>query len=414
MPRLASLLPPAGAARMLTVATLVATLGRGMFVTASAVFFLRSVGLSAAQVGLGLTIAAAIGLAAGVPVGHLADRVGPRGVAVAFGAVEAALVCGYLLVHSFPAFVVTAAVVALAQESAGAGRGALIAGAVTPQERVRTRAYLRSVTNLGMAAGAAAAGVALQVNTRGGYVALVLATAVMMLAGALLLLTVPAVRPLPRPPAESRWVALRDRPFLAVTALNGILCVHYGLLSVVVPLWVVERTAAPPATVAAIMLINTVMVVLLQVRASRDTRTVPGAARSQRQSGFLLAAACLLYAVAAGPPRWAAVVVLGGAALIHVFGELRHSAGSWGLGYELAADHAQGQYQAVFSIGFTAATVATPGLATALVLAGGWLGWLVLAVIFVATGMAVPTVAAWAERTRPAASVATATGATPA
>jgi hypothetical protein len=47
--------------------------------TGSAVFVTRSVGLSAAQVGLGLTIAGAVGLGAGVPAGRAADRRGARG-----------------------------------------------------------------------------------------------------------------------------------------------------------------------------------------------------------------------------------------------------------------------------------------------------------------------------------------------
>lgn len=44
---------------------------------ASAVlFFTRSVGLPLAQVALGMGIAAFVGMLAGIPVGHLADRRG--------------------------------------------------------------------------------------------------------------------------------------------------------------------------------------------------------------------------------------------------------------------------------------------------------------------------------------------------
>ena len=58
----------------MAVATFVNTIGNGMYMTVMVMYFTRSVGLPASQVGLGLTIAGLFGLAAGVPVGHLADR----------------------------------------------------------------------------------------------------------------------------------------------------------------------------------------------------------------------------------------------------------------------------------------------------------------------------------------------------
>ncbi len=52
--------------------------GEGFFLTGSAVFFTHIVGLSAAQVGLGLTIAGVVTFFFAVPLGRLADRVGPK------------------------------------------------------------------------------------------------------------------------------------------------------------------------------------------------------------------------------------------------------------------------------------------------------------------------------------------------
>ena len=75
--------------RRLAMATLVNTFGNGLFMTISALFFTRSVGLSVTQVGLGLTIAGCFGVAAGVPAGHAADRFGARGLCVALVLIEA-------------------------------------------------------------------------------------------------------------------------------------------------------------------------------------------------------------------------------------------------------------------------------------------------------------------------------------
>src|SRR4051812_32554518 len=76
----AGLLPERGAVRQLALVTLVNTTGNGIFFTLSALYFTRIVGLSVAQVGVGLGIAAFAGLFGGIPLGHLADRRGPREV----------------------------------------------------------------------------------------------------------------------------------------------------------------------------------------------------------------------------------------------------------------------------------------------------------------------------------------------
>ena len=55
--KVGSLLPPAGVARHLAFAQLANSVGDGAFIVTSALFFTRVVGLSTAQVGLGLTIA---------------------------------------------------------------------------------------------------------------------------------------------------------------------------------------------------------------------------------------------------------------------------------------------------------------------------------------------------------------------
>ena len=53
-------------------------IGEGTFLTGSAVFFTQIVGLSAGQVGLGLTVAGVVSFFLAVPLGKLADRIGPK------------------------------------------------------------------------------------------------------------------------------------------------------------------------------------------------------------------------------------------------------------------------------------------------------------------------------------------------
>ncbi|MEV0460929.1 MFS transporter [Catellatospora methionotrophica] len=399
--RMINLLPEHPPTRALVFSSLAGSTARGLFITISVIFFTRSVGLSAGQVGLGLTVAAVAGLLAGVPAGHLADRVGPRRVAVTFGVARAALMLGYLAVHGFAGFVLVAAGVQVLESGMGAANGALIAGSVPAEERVRTRAMLRSVINVGWGFGALIAGIALKYDTRPAYVAILVACSALALLSSTLVLRVPPVAPQPRRASGPALIVLRDRPYLTLAALNGVLCVHYGMLNVAVPLWVVERTNAPAWIVALLGLLNATVVVLFQIRASRGTATAEGAALAQRTSGLLLLGACVLYSLAAGRSAWMAAVVLVAAALVHVLGELRQAAGSWGISFDLAPEHSQGQYQGMYGTGFALAGVVAPALLATVVVGWGWPGWLLFGLVFAATGAAVPAAVRWARRTRP-------------
>ncbi|MCU1673415.1 MAG: major facilitator superfamily 1 [Frankiales bacterium] len=394
------LVPPPGPTRLLAGATFVNTFGNGLFYTGSVLFFTRSVGLSPGQVGFGLTLAGALGLLAGIPFGHLADRRGAREVLVTLMVAEGFAMAALALVHSFGAFLLVACTYTVLDRGANGVRQGLIASAFPPAERVRGRAYLRSVTNLGIALGAAFAGVALQVDTRAAYVALVLGDAVTYLLAALVLLRLPRSIRAEHPPEGGMLLALRDRPFLVVTVLNGVVGMHYVLLEVAVPLWVTRHTDAPRWTVALLFLINTACCVLFQVRAARSSVDVPSSARAVRNGSALLALSCLVFAASGGRSAGIAIAVLIAAALVNVTGELMQASGSWGLGFGLAPESGQGQYQGLYSTGFAAASMLGPLVVTLTAIRYGTAGWVALGVLFAAAGAATVPAAAWAERSR--------------
>jgi MFS family permease len=400
LPRWHRLLPEPGAPRVLAASTLVNRFGTGLFFTVSAIYFTRSVGLSPAQLAAALTIAALVRLVVSAPLGHLADRLGPREVMTVAACLEGLVVACLVLVHDLPGLVVVLALQALTDAASYGARGALVANAVPPEARVRTQAYLRSATNLGFTFGAAGAGVALHLDTATAYQAMILVDAVTYVLAGLVVLRMAHVAPVPATRTGPRLVALRDRPFLAVTALNGILCIHYGMLEVAVPLWTVQHTEAPRWIVSVVLMVNTVAVVLFQVRTSRHVRTVADAARVQRRGGLVIAVACVVYALAAGHGAWVAAGMLVVGAAVHVAGELFQAAGSYGLGFGLAPAHAQGQYQSVFGMGESFASLVGPALTTALAVGGGLPGWVALGLMFAAAGAVMPRLAGWAERSR--------------
>ena len=350
--------------------------------------------------GVGLTIAGLLSLLVGIPAGHLADRRGAREILVCLYLLETLAMASFVLVHDVVTFVVAATAYTCTDKAANAVRQGLIAGAMPPDQRVSGRAYLRSVTNLGIGAGSLVAGVAIAIGTREAYVSMVLGDAVTYGLAALVILRLPRTPPAGVPAAGGMLVALRDRPYVVVTALQGLLGMHYVLLEVGVPLWVDRYTKAPTWTVALVFVVNTACCVLFQVRMARTAVDVHSSAGAVRKGSLLLGGSCAIFALSSGRSAQVAVGVLLVAALVNVAGELLQAAGSWGLGFGLAPEHAQGQYQGLYATGFAGAQMLGPIVVTMTVIRYGPPGWLVLGAFFVVIGCLSVPAAAWAQRSR--------------
>ncbi|PWU60056.1 MFS transporter, partial [Micromonospora globispora] len=162
-------LPPPGRLQTLSLATLANTVGSGLWLAGGALYLTRDVGLSAASVGAGLTVAWLVGLTASVPLGGLADRRDPRTIRAVLQVCQAAVAASFLLVDSFPVFLVVAVFETLLASGNLAVRAALVAAVGGPDGRVHAFATLRAVANLGIAVGAGLAGFALAADTHLAY-----------------------------------------------------------------------------------------------------------------------------------------------------------------------------------------------------------------------------------------------------
>lgn len=402
------IIPPSGPPRVLALAQLANAFGDGAYYVCSALYFTRVVGLSPTQVGFGLTLGWALGSVAGVPLGHLADRRGARGTAALLAVVTGAAVGSFLSVRSFAVFVLAACLYTCCQCGLGAARQALLAGLVDRTERTRIRAHLQATVNAGLAVGAALGGLALYFDTRQAYLAVLAMDALSFLASALVLLRLPAVPPSPPAPAGQPVLAvLRDRPYALVSLLNMIMLLYMPLLSLAIPLWIVERTRAPGWTVSALLVLNTLSVVFFQVRVARRVTDLGTASRSVRRAGLVMLASCAVFALsAAGSSPWAAAAVLLVAACLQVLGEMMLASGAWEIGFDLAPPDRQGQYQGFFGAGTAVARMLGPLLLTTLIVTWGPPGWFLLGALFVLAGSAMGPAVRWAERSRAASAAA--------
>ncbi|MFF0742823.1 MFS transporter [Streptomyces sp. NPDC004111] len=397
------LIPDPGPQRVLATTNFVYTIGSGLYLTAGVLYFTQAVRLPAAQVGLGLGMAGAVSLAVGIAVGHLADRHGARGVYAGTLIAQALATAGFLLADSFWPFVLAVSVATGAKAAGNAARSPLIRrfGGERPQE---FRAYLRAVTNVGISLGAVLAGWSVQVGTLTAYQLLVVGNAFGFLTSAATLMFLPSVAPVPAPAATGgrRRGALRDRPYLLLTALDGIMAIQFKVLTVAIPLWLVSATTAPHWLVSGTMIANTLLVIVFQVRAGRSVVSPEAGGLAYRRAGVAFLVSCSLVSPAAGVPAWAAVALLMTGVVVHTIGELWHAAAGFEVSYALAPPHATGQYLGVFGLGAGLAEALGPGLLIALCITWGWPGWYVMGALFALTGLAAPAAVRWAGRSRPA------------
>ena len=134
--------------------------------TGSAVFFTQIVGLSAAQVGLGLTIAGAAAFLAALPMGKLVDRFGPKKMWAVSATGQAAMFALWPFITDFQGYVLMAVGMEVVGALGGAAHGAYTIDVLPAGERVRSRAYMYSALNVGFTLGSLVGGIALAFRLR--------------------------------------------------------------------------------------------------------------------------------------------------------------------------------------------------------------------------------------------------------
>lgn len=389
--------------RMLWI-NLVDKIGSGLWVSVTALYFVVVAGLDTGRTGLLLGLGGVAGIAGAPLAGRLADRLPLTRVLLAVQVLRAASGLLLLAAHGFWQLLPLVALGSLGERAASV-LTKLFAARVAGQDRPRYQAVQRTVVNIGYTVGGLAASAALALGTTAVYRLLLLGDGLSFVLVALM------VARCAEPPSATRTVVARtaagpaatgtgtpgraagtapapdtaapgaadpwhDAGYLAYAALDSVMFLYGCALTVGLPLWIVTRTTAPHGLAAAIFVVNTVLVVLLQVRLARYGSSARVAADSLRQVAVWFVLASTATAVAVLDTRWAATAAVVAAAVAFTVVEMIQSAVSWELSVCLAPAQAQGSYVGVHGLAQSTSRCVGPLLLTAVVIAAGPVGWI--------------------------------------
>ncbi|WKV72223.1 MFS transporter [Streptomyces sp. PCS3-D2] len=393
--------PPGGRdARIMLLAQSLDRAGTGVWAAACVLYFTFVIGLDAGQLGLLLGASGVAGIAGSPLAGHLADRFPVRSLLIGAHLLRLVTLCLLLVVSDFALLLAAVAVTHLGDRAAKTLE-MLFATRVAGERRATYQALSRSSANAGYALGAGLAAIGLAVGTRGAYHVLILANALSFLVAAALVwrtreprgrglvappaagAAAPAAAPAGAPKAPgaapaggpSPW---RDRGYLRFVLLDIPMNLDDSILGIGIPLWLVSRTSAPHELIPAFLVINTVLVVVLQLRVSARVPGPRRAAGAVALYGMTTLLCCALLAAATGGGAWGASAALLAAAVLATAAELMRSVSSWELAVSLAPPEARASYLGVAGMAQSVQKTAGPLLLTGVVMVAGPAGWIAL------------------------------------
>lgn len=378
------------ASRMLLIAMLIDTLGSGLSMPFELLFGHVVVGLSLPEVGLGITIGTGAAIAVGPIAGAFVDRMGATRVMAAANVMSAIGCLALVVVHGLVPFIVVSFVLAGAQRAFWAAYAPLVAEFVAGDQLETWFGRFRGIRYAGIAAGAAAASVALLPGQEVGL-RIVIGLDALSYLGAMAMLLV-AVRsrdwrpmqrhletdPSPSPEVQVGYLpALRDgtNVLLAVANVTATLIIVTPLLAL--PVFVLDSLGLPvwlPGLLAAIAALSTMVPSLLSGRLTRGHPRLGLLALA----ATLWATGSMLFAISAWTPAlWllllpAAMVALG-------VGEALYAPTADALPLALAPIGLAGRYSAIHQSAWGISGTIAPTFAVYLLLAGPDALWLTLA-----------------------------------
>jgi hypothetical protein len=373
-----------GPQRLLAWQALIDTIGTGTSIGILTLYLVGPAGFGLGTAGVLLAISGATGFLGTFVAGPLAQRVGARQYVLAGNLLRAGAV-GALALSGHPAVIVVALLlISLSESGSYSIYQVILTDAVGEAGRAEVIGARRAIGNVGFMISGVPVGVVLAIGTDGAYKAGFALDAITFLVGALLVSRlprrsagpVPSTSPVPR--SSAAW---RDRRYLGLAIFSIASTMTLSLFEVGLPLWLTRATDAPRWTVALLVVLNTSLVALLQIRIARSADDLPHAERALMLAVAASSAGVALVAVAGAGlgPALAAIVLLCGAALL-TFQEMLAAAAWWTVSFQAAPADRRTEYLATFDLGLPLVLGFGP-MVFVLIVVVGWVGWLVYAVV---------------------------------
>ena len=410
---LRQLIPPTPLSRRLALQSLLFATGEGTFLTGSAVFFTQVVGLSAAQVGLGLTVAGVVSFIVAYPAGRVVDVLGPKRMWSASALIGALMFGLWPFMSGFASYLLMVVAFEIVGNAGGAGRNAYILDVMPEAERVETQAYMYSSLNVGFTLGAIIGGVALAFDNLTVMRWLPVLTLVLGLLNAYWISRLPRashdlrvanrVKRADRDPTAPRERIpgkgpLRNVGWMVLNLFAGTMFTNQVLLNVVIPLWLVEATDSPHWLLAWLFGTNTVLCIFLPAYTSRGVRTVDHAIRAIWISAAFFVVSCLITMVTHSTTGLLTILLVWLGHVAVTGAELANSAGNFAFEALLMDPRRRGEYGGVAEVFGTLGGRWAPAAYTFLALSWGGPGWLVIAGIVVVAALGTGPAAHAAQR----------------
>jgi MFS family permease len=388
-----------GQGRFIT-ANAIDSLGNGLILAFTIIYFARTTSLSLPAVGVALSAGRILATPTAIAVGPLVDRFGARATAVTGNLISLVGFVGFLFAHVVWSVVLVTWLVQVGSVTYWTSSSAMVVMAAQGGERVRWFAFIRVLRNAGAGLGGALGAVTVALGGATGLRAIVVVNALSFAAAATLLAR---WRPAPAAPSPETETAktgtsggaagaagaaagaakvgyrtvLRDARYMLLVGINVSFVFASLLNSLLLAVYITEGLHRQAWLAGVLAVMNTAQVALTQSLVSRRLERfrpmkVIAAACALDTLAFLIFAS--LYSV----PGWAVFVGLFAAVGIRTFAEIAATPHTSNLSVAMAPEHMRGRYLGVYQLSYTLAQTLAPALLTYLLSEGPLCPWLFL------------------------------------
>jgi MFS family permease len=365
-------IPPLAGNGRFVGASAIDSLGTGLILAFTVLYFARTTSVSLAAIGAAMTLARLLALPVPVLAGPLIDRFTARRTAAWGNLVSVVGYLGFLLAGNLWQIVVVVFLVQIGHSTYWTSSGGLVVLASQEDDRTSWFGFMTALRNTSIGLGGALAAAAFALGETTALHGIVIGNAASYVLASVLLLT---WRP-SEPPHEEQpsggpaggggyRTVLRDSPYVLLIGVNATLVYAQMLIKVLLAIYVVDALDLPAWIAGALMVVNAGLVSLTQTLVSRrasGSRTT----RVVMLAALLNAASFAVFAAVYAAPDVIAAAGLFLAMTVFTFGEILAFPAVDTLSVSMPPARLRGRYLATYQLSWTVGEVTAPGLLTLL------------------------------------------------